>query len=223
MTGLFDYGSSMADTPRRPRGRPKGTGKVDPTEIVDAALDALAGGGHPALTMRGVARSLGVSLATVQHHYPTKDALWRAAVDQLTNTAIERRNHLDPTDLAGRIAHLLEQEAVRPGLLPTLLADRSSGGSERIAYLAERLTAALVEPTEHLRALEADGITRHVDHHALFALITIGVGSIAGSAEAVDTIYGFDLSSQRGREELAAGLADIIGLGILRRDGPPDR
>lgn len=208
----------MDDTPRRGRGRPKGTGKVDPANIVIAALDALADGGYPSLTMRGVARTLGVSLATVQHHYPTKDALWRAAVDQLTNDAIERRSHLDPTDLAGRIAILLDQEAARPGLLPALLADRAPGSAERLEHLAERITAALVEPTERLRMLEVDGVTRRVDHRALFALISIGVGSIAGSAEAVKTIYGFDLASEPGRRELAAGLADIIGLGILRRD-----
>ena len=75
----------MAETIVRKRGRPKGSGKVDPQRIVDAALDALADGGYPALTMRGVSRSVGVSLATLQHHFPTKDALWRAAVDHLLN------------------------------------------------------------------------------------------------------------------------------------------
>lgn len=207
----------MSDTSARRRGRPKGTGKVDPRAIVDAALDALADGGYRALTMRGVARALDVSLATVQHHYPTKDALWRAAVDHLTNDAIERRSHVDPTDLPGRIERLLERGAGRPGLLAALLSDREPGSHERIAYIAERFSAALAEPGERLRALEAEGVTRHFDHHALFVFISIGIGSIAGAADAVNTIYGFDLSTERGRAELAAGLADIIGLGILRR------
>jgi AcrR family transcriptional regulator len=207
----------MSETSVRRRGRPKGTGKVDPDAIVDAALDALADGGYPALTMRGVARTLGVSLATVQHHYPTKDALWRAAVDHLTNDAIERRSHVDPSDLAGKIATFLEPGSGRPGLLPALLSDRAPGSAQRIGYIAHRFSAALVEPSERLRALEADGTTRHVDHRALFALISIGIGSIPGAAAAVDSIYGFDLTTEHGRADLAAGLADIIGLGILRR------
>jgi AcrR family transcriptional regulator len=207
----------MDETTRRGRGRPKGTGNVDTAAIVDAALDALADGGYPALTMRGIARTLGVSLATIQHHYPTKDDLWRAAIDHLTDDAIERRSNVDPTDLAGKIATFLEQGAGRPGLLAALLSDHSPGSPDRIGYIAGRFTAALVEPTDRLRSYEADGVTRRFDHRALFALVTIGVGSIAGAPDAVSTIYGFDLSTERGRADLAAGLADIIGLGILRR------
>ena len=203
--------------PRRGRGRPRGTGKVAPSDIVDAALDALADGGYRALTMRGVARALGVSLATVQHHVPTKDALWRAAVDHLTDEAIERRSHLEVTDLAGRIASLLEPGAGRPGLLPALLADREAGSAERLDHLARRLADALVEPRARLRSLEADGVTRSVDERALFALVAIGIGSIAGAPDGVRAIFGFDLGTDEGRTELAAGLADIIGLGVLRR------
>ncbi len=209
----------MEETTRRRRGRPKGTGNVDTASIVDAALDALADGGYPTLTMRGVARTLGVSLATIQHHYPTKDDLWRAAVDHLTDDAIERRSQVDPTDLAGKISTFLEQGAARPGLLAALLSDHSPGSPDRVDYIAGRFTTALVEPTERLRSFEADGVTRQFDHRALFALITIGVGSIAGAADAVKTIYGFDLSTERGRTDLATGLADIIGLGVLRRPG----
>lgn len=167
--------------------------------------------------MRGVARSLGVSLATVQHHFPTKDALWRAAVDHLTDDAIERRSHLEVTDLAGKIATFLEPGSGRPGLLPALLADRAAGSPERLGYLAQRFAAAIVEPSARLDALQAEGVTRGFDQRALFALITIGVGSIAGASDAVKAIYGYDLGSEPGRTELAKGLADIIGLGVLRR------
>lgn len=202
---------------RRGRGRPKGTGKLDPTDIVNAALDALADGGYRALTMRGVARSLGVPLATVQHHFATKDELWRAAVDHLTDDAIRRRSHLEVTDLAGKIAIFLEPSAGRTNLLPALLGDRAAGSSERLDYIAQRFTAALVESNARLQTLETDGIIRRFDERALFALITIGVGSIAGATNAVKTIYGYDLETEQGRTELANGLADIIGLGVLRR------
>jgi AcrR family transcriptional regulator len=214
---MTDTTTLDAPPPRRGRGRPKGTGKVVPSEIVDAALDALADGGFRALTMRGVARALDVSLATVQHHFPTKDALWRAAVDHLTDDAIERRSHLEVTDLAGKIATFLEPGSGRPGLLPALLADRAAGSPERLGYIAQRFDAALVDPSARLQTLEADGVTRSFDERALFALITIGVGSIAGASDAVKAIYGYDLGSEQGRTELANGLADIIGLGVLRR------
>jgi len=162
---------------RRGRGRPRGTGNVDVSAIVDAALDALADGGYRALTMRGVARTLGVSLATVQHHFPTKDALWSAAIDHLTDDAIERRSHVEVSDLAGKIATFFEPGAGRLGLLPALLSDRSAGSEERIAYITERFGTALAEPRERLRVLEGDGAIRRIDEQAFFALVTIGIGS----------------------------------------------
>jgi AcrR family transcriptional regulator len=202
---------------RRGRGRPKGTGKIDPAQIIGAALDALADGGYRALTMRGVARSVGVSLATIQHHYPTKDELWRAAVDHLNDDAIARRSNVDPHDLVGRLETFLEQGVSRPGLLPALLSDRSPGSEERLAYVASRLNDAMSEPARRMRAFEADGVIRRVDQRALLVLTTIGVASIGGSADATRAIAGFDLSTAAGRRRLARGLADIIGLGILPR------
>ena len=202
---------------RRGRGRPKGTGRIDPNAIVDAALDALARGGYPALTMRGVARTMGVSLTTLQHHFPTKDALWRAAIDAMTSTAIRSRSHLDPADLSGHISAILDQGRTRPGLLASLLTDRSAGSSERIAYLADRFAGGLAQPIDRFSELEADHVIRPVDRNALLALITIGVGSIASAAGAVRAIYGFDLDDPDDRQALAAGLSEIIGLGVLER------
>lgn len=207
----------MTEPSARKRGRPRGTGRVQPESIVDAALDSLADGGYQALTMRGIGRTLGVSLATIQHHFPTKEVLWRAAIDHVTVNAIERRSHIDPNDLAGKIALFFEPGSGRLGLLPSLLSDRSPGSSQRLAYMTEQFTEALADPGERMAALEAEGVTRHIDERALFALITIGIGSIAGAPDAMKSIYGFDLDSVQGRTDLAEGLADIIGLGLLRR------
>lgn len=208
---------SETPPPSRGRGRPKGTGKVDPSSIIDAALDALADGGYRSLTMRGVARTVGVSLATIQHHFPTKDDLWRAAVDELSADAIERRSNVDPRDLAGRLETFLEPGLGRPGLLPALLDDRSPGNQERLAYLVARLADAADEPSKRMQEFEANGVIRAVDQRALFLLTTIGIGAIGGSADATRAIANFDLTTSDGRRRLARGLADIIGLGILPR------
>jgi AcrR family transcriptional regulator len=207
----------MDEKPRRGRGRPKGTGKVDPDDIIDAAVGALTNGGYRGLSMRGVARTLGVSLSSVQHHYPTKDDLWRACVDHLTSEAMLRDRGHGPPDLARSITNFLEFHSSRPGLLAALLTDSDVGSTERIAYLAENFAKMLAGPTEELRDLNVMGLTRPVSANAFFALMTIGIGSIAGAGHALKAIYGFDITTDQGRIDLATDLADIISLGLLQR------
>ncbi len=49
--------------------------------ILGVALRAVQANGSAGLTLREVARELGVSLPTLQRHFATKDDLWRACVD----------------------------------------------------------------------------------------------------------------------------------------------
>ena len=205
------------DTPRRAPGRPKGTGKVDPDDIIAAAVDALATGGYKALSMRGIARSLGVSLSTVQHHYPTKDELWRAAVDRLAATTIDRQRSTDLSDVAGSIATELAAHRIQPGLIIALLTDTDDGSKERIAYLAQRFSTMLARPADELHELEQQGLMRPVNADALFALFAIGIGALAGAAPALAAIFGYDVTTDTGRKEFADDLADILVLGLRPR------
>lgn len=207
----------MSETQRRGRGRPKGTGKVDPEDIIGAALDALADGGYRALTMRGIARTLNISLSSVQNHFSTKDDLWRAAVDQLRTDTIERRHHAEFLNLAPAIMALLEDQTKRPGLLASLLTDNGEGSTERTAYVAETFRALLARPVQELEELEESGRTRHFNPDAFLALMTIGIGSIAAASNVLEAIYGFDVSSEQGRTDLAKDFADILSLGIHAR------
>ena len=126
-------------TPRRRAGRPKGAGVFDTDELLDRALDALARGGYRALSMRGLARELGVSLASVQHRFATKDELWRAAIDRAVGTAATR----PPTGLTEVVRTRLLLSSSRPGLMLALLTDDAPGHEERHAYLAAFLEPAI--------------------------------------------------------------------------------
>ena len=116
------------------------------SDILEAALDAFTQGGYGGLSMRAVARSLGVSLATVQHHFGTKAELYRAAVDYTLADA-DRQRALSPRrDLNQRIRNLLDVSSARPGLLAAFLGDRSPGHEERLAYFAQQFTGLFPEP-----------------------------------------------------------------------------
>ena len=207
----------MSETPKRGRGRPKGTGRLDPDDIIDAAYTALSAGGYPALKMRGVARSLGVSLATVQHHFPTKDSLFRAAIERLVAETTAVWDETDPMDLVSLIAASLSREARRPGLQAALLTDQSPGHAERLELYVELFREAGARSRERATDLIDRGVTRDYAIDSLFLLLTVGVGSIAGASHAVKVLYGLDLDSDRDRERLAGDLADVIVLGLHPR------
>jgi AcrR family transcriptional regulator len=68
--------------------------------LLEAALDCLADLGYHASTVAVVAERAGVSRGAAQHHFPTRDALFTAALEHVTTVrAEELRRELD--DLTG--------------------------------------------------------------------------------------------------------------------------
>jgi AcrR family transcriptional regulator len=58
--------------------------------IVTALTDLLVEGGFEAVSVRVVAARAHVSIGSVQHHFPTKDAMLQAATDRLGAVFLER-------------------------------------------------------------------------------------------------------------------------------------
>lgn len=75
--------------------------------ILSATIDSLAEVGHAATTTLEVQRRAGISRGTLQHHYPTRNALLAAVVDEIgarrhaeVAHAAVRRRHARPLDEA---------------------------------------------------------------------------------------------------------------------------
>lgn len=199
----------------RPRGRPKGGRVFDESDILDAALDVLADGGYAALSMRGVARAMGASLATVQRHFATKDDLWRGAVDAFLATAELPSFDGSEDPLRAGVAQMLELGSQRPGLVTAILCDRAPGHSERFAHIADRLAERYRIVHATISTSKEMGTLRAFDAHALLLLMNVGIGAIASAPAAARDIYGFDLEDPAERDRLAGALADIVRSGLL--------
>src|SRR5262245_60334837 len=110
--------------PTRPRGRPPAGEPTLTTErLLDAALDAFADKGYDGMSVRELARTLGVSHNLIPQRIGTKADLWRAAVDrgfgQLI-AALATALQDDPGDDLGRlravVVRFIEANATRPAL-----------------------------------------------------------------------------------------------------------
>lgn len=142
---------------RRPRAAP-GEGDRLRDELIEAARTVLAREASiDAVTLRGVARELGIAAPSIYRHFPSREALAQAAIgaqfDRLTvATQVDRGVHDTMLDTlrAGMIAYCRFAERDPGGYavlfsrpIPTQLLDESA--SEAFNRLVEAIAACIDE------------------------------------------------------------------------------
>lgn len=94
-----------ATAARTPQRQPQQSrSRATRAKLLEAAVSCLAELGYPASTVAVVAERAGVSRGAAQHHFPTREALFTAALEHMTSVrAAELRRELDglPGDRPG--------------------------------------------------------------------------------------------------------------------------
>ncbi len=187
--------------------------------IVATALESIRNHGLRGLALREVARRLAVSLPTIQHHFATRDELWRGCVDHLTAQRLPMLEAL-PSQVPGAgLAEILRaqlaQTTLAPGLTAAMWHDPEEGAEERLDYLEERARPLVELGRRRIQAGITNGTLRPVDPDVVTALIGLGMGSLANAPEAMRRLFGIDLDDEAARERLATALTDILLNGLL--------
>ncbi|MFE1112445.1 TetR/AcrR family transcriptional regulator [Streptomyces rochei] len=124
-------------------------------EIVRAALDVIAERGYRGASLAAVAERVGLTQQGLLHHFPTKEALLVAV--------LEERDHWDA--LPGRrlrmdlLTALVEYNAMRPGIIQTfsaLLGESVTDGHPARAFFTERYDRVRASMADLLRAEYGD-------------------------------------------------------------------
>jgi AcrR family transcriptional regulator len=76
--------------------------------ILDAASDAFLASWYDDVTLRDVAVAADVALQTVVNHFGTKEALYGAAVERISDTIEARRYEVEPGDIEGAVEALID-------------------------------------------------------------------------------------------------------------------
>ena len=141
-------------------------------------LEVVAEGGLEAASIRAIAARAGVAIGTVQHYFPTKDAMLRHAYrrvgEDLGARAEERAD-----------AAATPKEALREVLLELLPLDARRAAAVRISMafaaralhapaLAAELRDDLAELHEAITALCELGGARHAEREARLAVAVVG-------------------------------------------------
>jgi AcrR family transcriptional regulator len=76
--------------------------------ILDAACDAFLASWYDDVTLRDLAAAAGVALQTVVNHFGTKESLYGAAVERISDAIEARRYDVEPGDVEGAVAALID-------------------------------------------------------------------------------------------------------------------
>jgi TetR/AcrR family transcriptional regulator len=176
-------------TQARGRGRPTAGAGIDGDAVLVAALAAFADKGFDGVSVREIARQIGISHALINARFGSKQDLWFAAMSHvlaglehdLRETATA--SIADDMDAlrAGIVQHVIFA-ATHPEV-QRIMSHEGAVDSERIRFIVERFVAplqAIVEPK--LAALAAAGRIHHVPYTTFHFLVTHGGGSLFASA-----------------------------------------
>lgn len=185
----------------RGRGRPLASDPASPAteQLLDRALDMFAERGFEAMSVRELAREVGVSHNLIPQRLGSKEQLWFAAVDRgfgalavaLAQVIADQGDELDD---AARLRTLLvtfvEANALRPALL-RIISQEAVAPGPRLDHIFDNYIAPVRDfGAELLTRLESEGKVRTNSVGVLYFLLTHGAGgpfALPGLAQRLGT------------------------------------
>ncbi len=145
--------------------------------LLNAAADMFSTQGYAGVSMREIARVMGITQAAIYHHFPSKDDLYVAAVtfvfEQQTLEISEQMSTIDgPAErLELMISAMLEAMEQDPRFRRIYLRDLLEGNEQKLAAIAENAFTAFYEPLYQLMGELAPGSNRQLHILSLAGLI----------------------------------------------------
>jgi AcrR family transcriptional regulator len=120
--------------------------------LLNAAAELFSKKGYAGVSMRDIARAVGITQAAIYHHFPNKDALYIATVthlfEQYTLGISEKMSAID--DPAQRlelvIGAMLEAAEEDPRFRRIYMRELLEGDEQKLAAIAENAFIAFYEP-----------------------------------------------------------------------------
>ncbi len=158
-------GVEAADGAGAGASRGYAVGRVRRDEIVDEAMTLFAACGFRATSLNDVAQRVGISKATLLHHFGSKDNLLIAVLRRRDERAPAGLPSpaVAPLDLATGLADGARQNSLEPGLVElysVLAAESANPAHPGHAFFRERFRAGREYFTTTFAALAADGRLR---------------------------------------------------------------
>jgi len=205
--------------PRRYRAPGREEQKRETRErILHCALIDFSQRGFDAASLRDIAAEAQVSFAAIQKHFGTKDALWRAAIDEMFARQEEElgsaqwaaAERATPADLREFIHRYVRYCARHPEHV-RITVHESLRDTERVRWITERHIKKVHEPFVRLfeRSVE-DGWLPDIPAISMLYILTSAAGTMFALGAEVRHVYGIDVHDPAVVEAHAAGLSALI-------------
>ncbi|MFN3425237.1 MAG: TetR/AcrR family transcriptional regulator [Novosphingobium meiothermophilum] len=206
-------------------GNGAATGRLTPSRVshlLGVARDVFMASGFDAASIDGIARQAGVSKETIYRHFSDKQALFRAALDDMGGRFVSQvesvpRAGMAREDVLAGLARAILDAACDGGLLAPLWL--AAGIGERMpAFAAElhhRQTRSM-EPVRNALGALAEGSNRELVPTIEDAL-DLGSLAVGGSA----LLMGFSPPAEELRQRQSRRVAALFAGGILGMKGEP--
>ena len=220
--------SRRAPAPGRGPGRPPtGAPVLRRDELLEAAAVAFSHG-YAAMSVRALARDLGVSQSAVQHHAATKQDLLFAVIDEVVVpslmitgqgvASLAGAGGGSSSSVQGSVRRLIRARVdglvAHGGIVLSVMSDRSRGSDERRARLVAALEPARIAALGALGALARSGAIRPVSVAAWTALTIAAIPALAQAWFMLERIEpGLDVD----RDAVLDEVTDLLVLGLLTR------
>ena len=198
--------------------------------ILDAALEAFAERGYDGVSVRELNRRLGMSHNLIHHHFGTKHALWKAAVEH----GFARAGAMfplpgesgDPGDAAARIELGLRRfvafSAEHPAVHRIFEQEAALGG-ERLRHIVRRYFVPRIEAGLPLYEELVHVRERDLDPRSIALLVASGVTAFFRLAPVARSFGGPDPFSAEGIERHTRTITEVLMHGLAGAAKPRAR
>ncbi len=204
-----------------------GTGRE---RILQVALEEFAANGFEGTSMAHIARRAGVTQPLVHYHFSSKDALWRAAVDNVLGLVshgvealrCEIEGRPGPEQLELILRAMVRFNAACPEF-GRIVAYEGALGGERLQYLFEKkVDVPYLDAGELLREGAREGWAKPlpVEHVVIAAAAAAAYFFVI--KETVQQMYGLDVHDPREVEAHADSVVELVLHGLLTTTGRAD-
>jgi TetR/AcrR family transcriptional regulator len=204
-------------------GRPAGSNGAETRRILlEAALGAFARHGYDAMSVRDLARELGVSHNLVRHYYGSKEDLWRAALEHGFAPSARELVTLIESSTRSTDWETAVRESVKGAItllarypdVTAILVQESARGGARLDFLFDHYMRPFADLLAGLLGERKTRPASQIDPRAALLFLFSGMTALFAHGGLVEKLGAFVPASERELARYADSIAELITHGL---------